>query len=167
LAEERTIEKKIEVVNEFRAAGLVFGGKDLEEMGFLKWLAQGSPPSPSSPPPYADQTPPKRPSTRYTDSEIKIAFDRNFGSAAAGGYITTTVIMDGCSEFVKIDVQMPSKTKLKCSFKTIPCGTPLVKGDLTVYVPASVPLGDHELTIKASDPSGKTGITSYFLTVTR
>jgi hypothetical protein len=49
IIEEHTLEKELEVINKWRAAGLVFGGRDLEEMGFLTWLAQRSRSSPASP----------------------------------------------------------------------------------------------------------------------
>ena len=51
LAEEYTLERKIEVVNEFREAGLVLGIRELKKIGFFDWLIQrsrSSPPSPTS-----------------------------------------------------------------------------------------------------------------------
>lgn len=157
---------ELKVIEKWEKAGFVFFLKDLENMGFLDWLIQRPPSPPQAQASRATRTSAEFTFTNHIDSQIIIAFNRsNWGVTSAGGSITTHVTMEGCSESVKLNVQGPSHTKWNCNYKTSPSDTRLVTGELTVYVPASLSSGKYELTITASDPNGRKGTTSYFLTV--
>lgn len=131
-AEMHSIDGELKVIKKWEEAELVHTSKGLEKMGFPDWLIQRPPSPPQAPTSHVTQTSAKYTSHNQVDSQVIVVLDRNFGFAKAGGYITTLVTMQGCSEPVKLNVQGPFVTKWNYSYKAIPGGTPFVKGELTV-----------------------------------
>jgi hypothetical protein len=161
-----SFDAQLKTVEEWHKGGWVFTMKDLDEMGFFDWQIQRDKSLPKVAAPSTNQTSSETTHTGHSNPEIRTAIDKqNFGIGAAGDSVTAKVTMDGCTQLVKFDVRGPPGITGRYCSQPVPNTSSLVKGQVTMDISASAPLGKNVVTFAASDPNGSTGSTSYYLYV--
>jgi hypothetical protein len=182
LAEAHSFKAKLDVVKEFIDANLVYGGKQLDEMGFtdfLIWRAMGSPkdhvPRMNGPQVTSTLAQTTQPSNQVTstddeDAPMLVTFDEPSGKVQRSSTIMVPLTITHYAKPLKVDIRSRLLGGSGIKYRLYPA-EPSAEGFsprclLQLDVPNFAPTGGHELKLVVNDAEGKIGEASYFLNIT-
>lgn len=158
ITELTSFDARLKVLQEWKDAGVPVGWGWLKEMGFmdfLAWKAAGSPRAPQA----RSSSP-----TIQNRPRIVIALGAP-GLIRNGGSSHTGFVMSPCTPPIKVHLLGPPGIECTSALKIPPPQGEKIEGILTFVLTSFVSPGEYETTIKVTDSVGRTGLTTYRLTV--
>lgn len=176
LAKATSFDAQLKVIEEAIDAGIVFGPKQLDKMGFTDFLMGRLKPDVQSSMASVSNTATKPTEDQFAKKVISLQKERAMVMIVSeptrktkpGGSIQTKVTMLDCSKPAEITLGGPEGFGTAWELRTNQRQydpLPMTEGNLTFSVPTSASPITYQLTLRVKDSRGKIGSTTFFLDV--